>query len=56
MLIGLIFLFAAIYGVFCLSDLKRRRGDRRDSLDILRRRLAAGEITPEEFTTLKQYL
>lgn len=32
------------------------RRDSRDSLEILKRRLAAGEITVEEFEILKQHL
>lgn len=38
------------------GNAKRRRADSDDSLIILKRRLAAGEITTDEFNTLKQYL
>ena len=35
---------------------KRRKADSDDSISILKRRLAAGEITADEFNMLKQYL
>lgn len=38
------------------GNAKRRKADSNDSLSILKRRLAAGEITADEFNMLKQYL
>ncbi len=46
----------AAYCLFRHGGAKRRTADCTDSLNILKRRLAEGEITVEEFTTLKQYL
>ncbi len=46
----------AAYCIVRHGGAKRRTADCTDSLNILKRRLAEGEITVEEFTTLKQYL
>lgn len=46
----------AVYIFIRLGDARRRNTDRKDSLAILQRRLAAGEISTEEFANLKQYL
>jgi uncharacterized membrane protein len=55
--VGLILLAAIAYILFFRSgDAKRRNADREDSLAILQRRLAAGEITLEEFLNLKRHL
>ena len=46
----------AAYAAARLLDSRGSKRDRRDSLDILKCRLASGEITVEEFETLKRYL
>lgn len=51
-----VLLSAAVYICLRLGDARKRSMDRKDSLAILQRRLAAGDITPEEFVNLKQYL
>jgi len=45
-----------IYVAFRLLRCKQNNFDRRDSLDILKCRLASGEITAEEFGRLKEIL
>ena len=45
-----------VYLFVTRGNAKRRRADSDDSLSLLKRRLAAGEITVGEFNTLKQYL
>lgn len=55
-LLLLVFIPMGIYVMTRMGDARKRNTDRRDSLNILQRRLAAGEITPEEFANLKQYL
>ena len=49
---GAIIFFAA----WAIRSLSRSRPDGDDALAILRRRLAAGEITPEEFDKTKRIL
>ncbi|MDR1611570.1 MAG: SHOCT domain-containing protein [Planctomycetota bacterium] len=56
MLAGLALLLGAICGLLYLAEARRKHGDRKDSLGILRRRLASGEITAEEFANLRRYL
>lgn len=57
-----LFFLAVALTFFALVHFTRTRRrntggrDRRDSLEILKRRLASGEITIEEFETLKRYL
>jgi Predicted membrane protein len=53
-----VLLIVAVVAYFLMSygNTKKRRTDSDDSLSILKRRLAMGEITVEEFNTLKQYL
>jgi putative membrane protein len=46
----------SIYFSFRLLRCRQNNFDRRDSLDILKRRLASGEITVEEFGKLKEVL
>ena len=46
----------AAYFLFVRKDGGGARDDRRDSLEILKRRLASGEISVEEFDTLRKYL
>lgn len=46
----------AVYICIRLGNARRRNTDRKDSLAILQRRLASGEISTEEFANLKQYL
>lgn len=56
---GWLFMAAVVVGLaFLFSRLWRQQGnfDRRDSVEILKRRLAAGEITSEEFERLMKYL
>lgn len=55
-LLFLAVLGVAVYAAVRLFAPKKSNRDRRDSLDILKRRLAAGEISIEEFENLKQYL
>lgn len=52
----LVLLSIAVYGVIRLLGPGKGHADRRDSLEILKRRLAAGEISLEEFKTLRQHL
>ena len=59
MLAGIILLIlaAAAIAVFMrASGRKSGDHDRRDSLDILKRRLASGDISIEEFEQLKRHL
>lgn len=57
---GAVFLLLLVaggaYGMAWLIGIGKRQADRRDSLELLKRRLAAGEISLEEFKTLRQYL
>lgn len=54
---GVALVFAIVaYLLTSHVNAKRRRADSDDSLSILKKRLAEGEITTDEFNTLKQYL
>lgn len=48
--------YAVIRAVFGRKDPRNHFTDRNDSLEILKTRLAKGEITIEEFERLKGYL
>lgn len=52
----LLFMAVAAFLFGRAVDWRSRGRDRRDSLAILKKRLAAGEITPEEFDRLQRYL
>lgn len=52
----LLTLIAAAFIFVRLFESRRRNRDRRDSMAILRKRLAAGEITLPEFERLQRYL
>lgn len=56
--IGLLILVAAlvVYVAIGLINRKKCNFDRRDSLEILKRRLASGEITLEEYEKIKSVL
>ena len=47
---------AIVFMLFRISRRDTKKLDKRDSLEILKRRLAAGEISIEEFLTLRNYL
>ncbi len=58
---GVVMVFLAVAAFIICSIFRRYRqkngnADRRDSLEILKKRLAAGEITLDEFTAIKQVL
>ena len=54
MLLLLVLAGGLIYGL--VKSRRQNHGDRRDSLEILKRRLASGEISLEEFENLKKVL
>lgn len=51
----LIMLLSGVLAFYCCTVFKRNN-DRRESLEILKKRLATGNISEEEFVKLKQYL
>jgi putative membrane protein len=55
-LVFLLLVLAAVWACNLLRSRRQSHGDRRDSLEILKRRLAAGEISLEEFENLKKVL
>lgn len=56
MLLAVTVLVLAIYCIFRFIGRKPCNFDRRDTLNILKRRLASGEITPEEYEKLKNVI
>lgn len=54
--LGLAVLGVAAFLIARFAGRKGKDGDRRDSLEILKQRLAKGEITLEEFTNIKNVL
>ncbi len=56
MLLAITALVLAVYFIFRLIGRKPCNFDRRDTLNILKRRLASGEITPEEYEKLKNVI
>ncbi len=57
--LAMLFLAAVVfisYFIFQRFRQKGRNADKRDSLEILKKRLATGEITLDEFNTIKQVL
>ena len=54
--VWLLLLAVVFYMIARFTNTGKRSADRNDSLAILQRRLAAGEISVEEFLKLKQYL
>ena len=56
MLIAVAVLALAIYFIYRLFSRKSCNFDRRDTLNILKHRLASGEITQEEYEKLKNVI
>ena len=56
MALVLVVLVVIAYAVFTRGGRSSCNHDRRDSLEILKRRLASGEISVEEYDTLRKYL
>ena len=56
MLLAITVLVLAAYFIFRLMGRKPCNFDRRDTLNILKRRLASGEITQEEYEKLKNVI